>query len=81
VLLEDIANGLSFNMRVNIDDWIPFMAQRKIDLAMIAILAHCTTMISEDDRTTAMNRQGEQLLAQSWKVAPDVAEMLHATLS
>ena len=81
VLLEDYANGFYFGMRLSIDDWKPFMAQREIGLAMMAILGHCTTMISEDERMTAMNPQGEQLLAESWKVVPDVVEMLHVTLA
>ena len=81
VLLEDYANGFYFGMRLSIDDWKPFMAQREIGLAMMAILGHCTTMISEDERMAAMNPQGEQLLAESWKVIPDVVEMLHVTLA
>lgn len=81
VLLEDYANGFYFGMRLSIDDWKPFMAQREIGLAMMAILGHCTTMISEDERMAAMNPQGEQLLAESWKVVPDVVEMLHVTLA
>lgn len=81
VLLEDYANGFYFGMRLSIDDWKPFMAQREIGLAMMAILGHCTTMISEDERMALTNRQGEELLAESWKVVPEVVEMLHVTLA
>jgi len=38
-------------------------------------------MISEDERMAVMNPQGAQLLAESWKVVPDVVEMLHVTLA
>jgi uncharacterized protein len=68
-------------MRLSTDDWKPFMAQREIGLAMMAILGHCTTMISEDERMALTNRQGEELLAESWKVVPEVVEMLHVTLA
>ena len=81
VLLEDFANGFYFGMRLSIDDWKPFMAEPEIGLAMLAILSHCTTMISEDERRDAINQQGAQLLAESWKVVPEVVEMLHVTLA
>ena len=80
VLLEDYANGFYFGMRLSIDDWKPFMVQREIGLAKVAILGHCTTMISEDERMAVVNPQAEQLLAESWKVVPEVVEMLHVTL-
>ncbi len=81
VLLEDYANGFYFGMRLSIDDWKPFMAEPEIGLAMIAILGHCTTMISHDERMALINPQGEQFLAESWKVVPEVVEMLHVTLA
>jgi len=81
VLLEDYANGFYFGMRLSIDDWKPFMAEREIGLALVAILGHCTTMISEDERMALTNPQAEQLLAESWKVIPEVVEMLHVTLA
>jgi len=81
VLLEDFANGFYFGMRLSIDDWKPFMAEPEIGLAMMAILGHCTTMISEDERRDAINQQGAQLLAESWKVVPEVVDMLHVTLA
>lgn len=81
VLLEDFANGFYLGMRLSIDDWKPFMSEPEIGLAMMAILGHCTTMISEDERMAVMNPQGEQFLAESWKVVPDVVEMLHVTLA
>ena len=81
VLLEDYANGFYFGMRLSIDDWKSFMAEPEIGLAMVAILGHCTTFISEDERMAAVNLQAEQLLAESWKVVPEVVEMLHVTLA
>jgi len=35
VLLEDFANGFYFGMRLSIDDWKPFMAQREIGIPMM----------------------------------------------
>lgn len=81
VLLEDYANGFYFGMRLSIDDWKPFMAQPEIGVALVAILGHCTTMISQDERMALANPQAEQLLAESWKVIPEVVEVLHVTLA
>jgi uncharacterized protein len=81
VLIEDFADGFYFGMRLSIDDWKPFISDPEIGMAMVAILGHCTTMISEDDRMAVMNPQGAQFLAESWKVVPDVVEMLHLTLA
>jgi uncharacterized protein len=81
VLLEDYANGFYFGMRLSIDDWKPFMAEPEIGVALVAILGHCTTMISQDERMALVNPQAELLLAESWKVIPEVVEMLHVTLA
>ena len=81
VLLEDFANGFYFGMRLSIDDWKPFISNPEIGMGMIAILGHCTTMISEDERMGLLNVQGAQFLAESWQVVPELVEMLHVTLA
>lgn len=81
VLVDDFADGFYFGMQLTIDDWKPFLANREISAAMVAILGHCNTMIGEDERMAAMNPQAAQLLAQSWRIVPDVVEMLHISLA
>ncbi|MDE2172219.1 MAG: UPF0149 family protein [Sphingomonadales bacterium] len=81
VLIDEFADGFYFAMRLTIDDWQPFIANPEIGMALIAILGHCTTMISPDERLALMNPEGTQLLADSWRIVPDVVEMLHATLA
>lgn len=81
VLLEDFANGFYHGMRLSIDDWKPFISNPEIGMAMVAILGHCTTMISDDVRMTLLNPQGVQFLAESWQVVPELVEMLHVTLA
>lgn len=81
VLLEDFANGFYLGMRLSIDDWKPFISHHEIGIAMTAILGHCTTMISEDERTAAIDAQAAQILSESWRVVPEVIEMLHVNLA
>lgn len=81
VLLEDFANGFYHGMRLSIDDWKPFISNPEIGMAMVAILGHCTTMISDDERMALLNPQGAQFLAESWQVVPELVEMLHVTLA
>ncbi|GLJ00623.1 UPF0149 family protein [Sphingobium sp. BS19] len=81
VLLQDFANGFYLGMRLSIDDWKPFMSDREIGMPMMAILVHCTTMISEDKRTAAIDEQAAEILAESWRVVPEVLEMLHVNLA
>jgi uncharacterized protein len=81
VLLEDYANGFYFGMRLSIEDWKPFLADPEIGMAMVAILGHCTTMIPGDERMALINPMAAQALAESWRVVPEVIEMLHVTLA
>jgi uncharacterized protein len=81
VLLEEFANGFYLGMRLSIDDWKPFISDPQIGMAMIAILGHCTTMISEDERLALMSPQAAQHLADSWRVVPELVEILHLTLA
>lgn len=81
VLIDDFADGFYFGMRLCIDDWKPFISNPEISMAMVAILGHCTTMIGEHERMALMNPQAEQLLAESWRIVPEVVEMLHGTLA
>jgi uncharacterized protein len=81
VLIDDYADGFYFGIRLSIDDWKPFISNPEIGMAMVAILGHCTTMIGDDDRMTAMNPQATQFLAESWRIVPEVVEMLHVTLA
>lgn len=81
VLIEDFANGFYFGMRLSIDDWKPFMSDPQIGMAMVAILGHCTTMLSEGERAAVMTPQASQHLAESWRVVPEVVEMLHMALA
>lgn len=64
-------------MRLSIDDWKPFFADPELGIAMVAILGHCTTMIPEDQRSALLNPMAAQALAESWRVVPEVIEMLH----
>jgi len=81
VLIDDYADGFYFGMRLSIDDWKPFISNPEIGMAMVAILGHCTTMIGEDERLAVMNPQAAQVLAESWRIVPEVVEMLHVTLA
>ena len=81
VLLEQFANGFYLGMRLSIDDWKPFISDPEVGTAMTAILGHCTTMISENERMGAINGQAAQVLAESWRIVPEVVEMLHVRLA
>lgn len=81
VLIDDFADGFYFGMRLSIDDWKPFISNPEIGMAMVAILGHCTTMIGEDERMALMDPQAAQVLADSWRIVPDVVEMLHVELA
>jgi uncharacterized protein len=81
VLLEQYANGFWFGMQLTLDTWKPFLADRELSAAVMLILAHCTTMIDEDVRLALISPQGAQALAESWKIVPDIVEMLHGTLA
>ena len=81
VLIDDYADGFYFGMRLSIDDWKPFISNPEIGMAMIAILGHCTTMIGDNERMAVMNPQATQVLAESWRIVPEVVEMLHVTLA
>jgi uncharacterized protein len=81
VLIDDYADGFYYGMRLSIDDWKPFISNREIGMAMVAILGHCTTMIGDDERLALMSPQAAQHLAESWRIVPEVVEMLHVTLA
>ena len=81
VLIDDYADGFYYGMRPSIDDWKPFISNREISMAMVAILGHCTTMIGDEERLALMSPQAAQHLAQSWRIVPEVVEMLHVTLA
>ena len=81
VLIDDYADGFYYGMRLSIDDWKPFISNREISMAMVAILGHCTTMIGDDERMAVMTPQAAQVLAESWRIVPEVVEMLHLTLA
>ena len=81
VLIDDYADGFYFGMRLTIDDWKPFFSNPEIGIAMVAILGHCTTMITPDERLALMPPHAAQHLAESWRVVPEVVEMLHVTLA
>lgn len=81
VLLEQFANGFYLGMRLSIDDWKPHISNPEIGYPLTAILGHCTTMMPEDQRQRALQGQATEVLAQSWKVVPELIEMLHARLA
>ncbi len=81
VLIDDYADGFYYGMRLSIDDWKPFISNPEIGIAMVAILGHCTTMIGDDERMAVMTPQAAQVLAESWRIVPEVVEMLHLTLA
>ena len=81
VLIDDYADGFYYGMRLSIDDWKPFISNPEIGMAMVAILGHCTTMIGDDERMAVMTPQAAQVLAESWRIVPEVVEMLHLTLA
>jgi uncharacterized protein len=81
VLIDDYADGFYFGMRLSIDDWKPFISDREIGMATVAILGHCTTMIDDDERMAVIDPQAAQALAQSWRIVPEVVEMLHVRLA
>ena len=81
VLIDDYADGFYYGMRLSIDDWKPFISNREISMAMVAIVGHCTTMIGDEERLALMSPQAAQHLAQSWRIVPEVVEMLHVTLA
>ena len=81
VLIDDYADGFYFGMRLSIDDWKPFISDREIGMATVAILGHCTTMIDDDERMALIDPQAAQVLAESWRIVPEVVEMLHVRLA
>jgi uncharacterized protein len=81
VLLEQYANGFWFGMQLTLDQWKPFISDPGIGMPLTAILGHCSSMISEDERMAAINVQAAEVLADSWRVVPEVVEMLHVTLA
>jgi len=48
---------------------------------LTAILGHCSTMMSAEDRAVLLPPMGKELLAESWQVVPELVEMLHVTLA
>jgi uncharacterized protein len=81
VLLEPYADGFWHGMRLSLDDWKPFISNRDIGMPLTAILGHCTTMINDEDRAAVLTPMAKELLAESWRVVPELVEMLHATLA
>ena len=81
VLLDQYANGFWFGMQLTLDTWKPVLADKDISNAVMLILAHCTTMMDENERLALIPPAGAQLLADSWKFVPDIIEMLHQTLT
>lgn len=81
VLLEQYANGFWFGMQLTLDKWKPFLADRQIGMALVAILGHCTTMPGHEEQMALLPPQGTELLAESWQIVPDVVQMLHETLA
>ena len=81
VLLEKFANGFYFGMRLSIADWKTFLSDPEIGMRMIAILGHCTTIASEDERMRAIDGQAAQILAETWRIVPEAFEMLHERLA
>ena len=77
VLLEDFANGFYLGMRLSLDDWKPHMSNPAIGYPLTAILGHCTTMLPEDQRQDVLRGEAGSILAESWKVVPEIIEMLH----
>ena len=81
VLLAPYADGFWHGMRLSLDDWKPFISNRDIGMPLTAILGHCTTMINDEDRAAVLTPMAKELLAESWRVVPELVEMLHATLA
>lgn len=81
VLPTDYANGFYLGMQHSIDDWKFFMADPEIGIAMMAILAHSTEMAGTDERMALANTEAAAALAESWRVVPEVVQMLHVTLA
>jgi len=81
VLLEDFANGFYHGMQLSIDDWKPVISDPAIGPAMTAILGHCTNMIPKHERQAAVSQQAADLLAQSWRIIPELVGMLHRTIA
>jgi uncharacterized protein len=50
-------------------------------MAMVAILGHCTTMMADDERMAVIDPQAAQVLAESWRIVPEVVEMLRVRLA
>jgi len=81
VLLEPYADGFWHGMRLTLDDWKPFISNHDILVPLTAILGHCSTMMSAEDRAAMLPPMGNELLAKSWQVVPELVEMLHVTLA
>jgi hypothetical protein len=62
VLLEQYANGFWFGMQLTLDKWKPFLADRQIGMALVAILGHCTTMPGHEEQMALLPPQGTELL-------------------
>jgi uncharacterized protein len=81
VLLRDYANGFHLGMSLTMNDWQPFFADPQIAMSMVSILGHCDKRPTADQRVAAVETQTAHILADSWRIVPDVIEMLHVTLA
>jgi uncharacterized protein len=81
VLLEDYANGFYLGMSLTMDEWQPFFSDPEIAASMIMILGHCEQGPTSDPRIAATEAQTAGLLAESWRVVPEVVQMLHVKLA
>jgi uncharacterized protein len=81
VLLRDYANGFHLGMSLTMNDWQPFFADPQIAMSMVSILGHCDKRPTADQRVAAVETQTAHTLADSWRIVPEVIEMLHVTLA
>ena len=81
VLLRDYANGFHLGMSLTMNDWQPFFTDPQIAMSMVSILGHCDKQPTADQRVAAVETQTAHILADSWRIVPEVIEMLHVALA
>lgn len=77
VLLEDWATGFFTGMHLALDAWAPIIQDPEIGYPLAAIVGHSSQSQGSTWIEQLNNPQATELLADAWRVVPDIVSMLH----
>lgn len=77
VILEDWANGFFAGMNMAIDAWAPFVSDPEIGYPLATIVGHSSQTGGPTWIEQLNDPQATQLLADAWRIVPDIVSMLH----